>query len=440
MSGTSNELVCRTDGRRVKVRAAQLGGVDAVEVGDDGLTLTVTFLGKAPARAVPGEHTHRRRPPDHRHRGRRGVRRARGGPGARRPAVRHARPDRRHLPVHGSPSWTPIRTGGPAPSPFPASTSATSPRGVRLPARLPDPLRLQGRAARLPAGLPRRAGHRLHGARLRHDPPPDPGPAGADHARTGSSATPPTSARRSSSCSPTPPTRSATSRTRWPRRRISTPPAAGSPYAAMSGSSTTRCTTASTHVPSSRSRPYGDADAAARARSASPPSTSARLGPRDRPETGTVIDDRDLAVLDERGSVEVFEPVVADEPLELRPAHNTIRLWTWGDEVCSLPKGATSATLRDEWADEECQVRSLELAPGDLLRARGGAGGALRHAGRRRPRPPSGRAPHLRHPGRGPARSTSRSWRSPGPPEDALRLPRLSVDARRHATASRSRT
>lgn len=91
------------------------------------------------------------------------------------------------------------------------------------------------------------------------------------------------------------------------------------------------------------------------------------LGPRDRPAIGTVIDDRDLAVLDERGSVEVFEPVVADEPLALRPEHNTIRFWTWGDEVCSLPEGATSATLRDAWADEECQVRTLELAPGDLL-------------------------------------------------------------------------
>ncbi|POX40266.1 putative baseplate assembly protein [Streptomyces sp. Ru73] len=89
-------------------------------------------------------------------------------------------------------------------------------------------------------------------------------------------------------------------------------------------------------------------------------------GPRDRPEPGSVIDDRDLAVLDERGSVEVFEPV-GDAPLRLRPAHNAIRLWTWGDEVCALPKGATSATLRDAWTDEECTARTLKLAPGDLL-------------------------------------------------------------------------
>ncbi|MGK5446015.1 putative baseplate assembly protein [Streptomyces radiopugnans] len=88
------------------------------------------------------------------------------------------------------------------------------------------------------------------------------------------------------------------------------------------------------------------------------------LGPRDRPRTGTVIDDRDLAVLEERGSVEVFEPV-GEAPLRLRPEHNTIRLWTWGGEQCALPKGATSATLRDEWAGER---------PGEVAGDRGGEG------------------------------------------------------------------
>lgn len=92
------------------------------------------------------------------------------------------------------------------------------------------------------------------------------------------------------------------------------------------------------------------------------------LDPHDRPEPGTVIDENDLGDLDERGSVEVFEPVVATDPLELRTAHNAIRLWTWGGEVPTLPKGTTSATLRDEWRDREtCQERRLELKPGDLL-------------------------------------------------------------------------
>ncbi|MEU9449270.1 putative baseplate assembly protein [Streptomyces sp. NPDC048277] len=92
------------------------------------------------------------------------------------------------------------------------------------------------------------------------------------------------------------------------------------------------------------------------------------LDPHDRPEPGTVIDENDLGDLDERGSVEVFEPVVSADPLELRVAHNAIRLWTWGGEVCALPRGATSATLRDRWQDPEtCRDRRLALRPGDLL-------------------------------------------------------------------------
>ncbi|BCL31758.1 putative baseplate assembly protein [Streptomyces aurantiacus] len=92
------------------------------------------------------------------------------------------------------------------------------------------------------------------------------------------------------------------------------------------------------------------------------------LDPHDRPEPGTVIDDGDLAELDERGSVEVFEPVASADPLELRAAHNAIRLWSWGGEVRSLPKGATAATLRDEWRDPEtCEERRLGLRPGDLI-------------------------------------------------------------------------
>ncbi|WP_406418109.1 putative baseplate assembly protein [Streptomyces sp. NBC_01614] len=92
------------------------------------------------------------------------------------------------------------------------------------------------------------------------------------------------------------------------------------------------------------------------------------LDPHDRPEPGTVIDETDLGDLDERGSVEVFEPVVTADPLELRVAHNAIRLWSWGGEVCTLPKGATSATLRDAWVDPEtCRDRRLDLRPGDVL-------------------------------------------------------------------------
>ncbi|MEV5342179.1 putative baseplate assembly protein [Streptomyces sp. NPDC052676] len=92
------------------------------------------------------------------------------------------------------------------------------------------------------------------------------------------------------------------------------------------------------------------------------------LDPHDRPEPGTVIPEADLGDLDERGSVEVFEPVPATEPLRLRVAHNAIRLWSWGGEVRVLPKGATAATLRDAWTDPEtCRERRLDLHPGDVL-------------------------------------------------------------------------
>lgn len=45
----------------------------------------------------------------------------------------------------------------------------------------------------------------------------------------------------------------------------------------------------------------------------------------------------------------IFQPLVEDRkaPIELYEAHNEIRIYTWGDEQCCLPKGATSATLID---------------------------------------------------------------------------------------------
>lgn len=84
-------------------------------------------------------------------------------------------------------------------------------------------------------------------------------------------------------------------------------------------------------------------------------------GPRHR--YATVIDDRDA---DELPDAEFFEPLEPG-PAELHPEHNVIRFWTWGDDDCVLRRGATSATLRDEWADEEHTRRALCLSPGDLL-------------------------------------------------------------------------
>jgi len=46
------------------------------------------------------------------------------------------------------------------------------------------------------------------------------------------------------------------------------------------------------------------------------------------------------------GSYEVFEPIQSD-PIKLNPHHNEIKFYTWGDQNCCLPRGATAATLLD---------------------------------------------------------------------------------------------
>ncbi len=57
---------------------------------------------------------------------------------------------------------------------------------------------------------------------------------------------------------------------------------------------------------------------------------------------------------------EIFE---LTHDLSLRAAHNRISLYTWGDEACCLPAGATRATLRDS-ADP---AAALQLQVGDVL-------------------------------------------------------------------------
>jgi hypothetical protein len=43
-----------------------------------------------------------------------------------------------------------------------------------------------------------------------------------------------------------------------------------------------------------------------------------------------------------------FEPLTESKTLTFRRAHNTIRIYSWGDLECCLPRGATRATLLDE--------------------------------------------------------------------------------------------
>jgi hypothetical protein len=49
---------------------------------------------------------------------------------------------------------------------------------------------------------------------------------------------------------------------------------------------------------------------------------------------------------------EVFEPI-EKKTVQLYVAHNDIPFYTWGDEECCLPCGATTATLKDEWLPEK---------------------------------------------------------------------------------------
>jgi predicted phage baseplate assembly protein len=69
-------------------------------------------------------------------------------------------------------------------------------------------------------------------------------------------------------------------------------------------------------------------------------------------------------ILFETSGGQGFHPM-GTRDVSLRPAHNRIELWTWGDSECCLPTGATRATLADGEGDGEGD--GLELAPGDVL-------------------------------------------------------------------------
>jgi hypothetical protein len=72
-----------------------------------------------------------------------------------------------------------------------------------------------------------------------------------------------------------------------------------------------------------------------------------------------VVDaDRARALLLGAAPPQVFEPM---EERALYRAHNRIAFYTWGDDRCCLPRGATRATLQDDL------TARLMLAPGDVL-------------------------------------------------------------------------
>jgi hypothetical protein len=57
-----------------------------------------------------------------------------------------------------------------------------------------------------------------------------------------------------------------------------------------------------------------------------------------------------------REKYEVFEPLLArrlSNTIPLYKDHNLIEFYTWKDQECCLPRGATSATLKDSWKDPD---------------------------------------------------------------------------------------
>ena len=106
---------------------------------------------------------------------------------------------------------------------------------------------------------------------------------------------------------------------------------------------------------------------------------------------GQVLSLDDLAFIP-ASHYEVFAPLTADpaQKIHIYPAHNRMAFYTWGDGSeggeCCLPKGATSATLKDAWEPEpesenpytqtayekpapppQARKRMLRLQPGDVL-------------------------------------------------------------------------
>ncbi|MFD9005526.1 putative baseplate assembly protein [Streptomyces sp. NPDC059582] len=80
------------------------------------------------------------------------------------------------------------------------------------------------------------------------------------------------------------------------------------------------------------------------------------------PQTGAVLPAELLAA----GHHPVYRPLERRD-IVLRPEHNSIGLWTWGDQDHCLPAGTTRATLLDQRPPGTGKDRALRLAPGDVI-------------------------------------------------------------------------
>jgi hypothetical protein len=66
------------------------------------------------------------------------------------------------------------------------------------------------------------------------------------------------------------------------------------------------------------------------------------------PQDRRILSQQDLLHLP-TGSYEVFEPLLAASSVQIYAAHSRVSFYTWGDCECCLAQGATSATLVDKW-------------------------------------------------------------------------------------------
>jgi hypothetical protein len=79
----------------------------------------------------------------------------------------------------------------------------------------------------------------------------------------------------------------------------------------------------------------------------------------------TQINEPRGALPNDKVQVALDQQAIAFETLhkiELFVAHNRMEFYTWGDDVCYLPKGATEATLADDGSDG-----AIQLVPGDAV-------------------------------------------------------------------------
>jgi hypothetical protein len=101
-----------------------------------------------------------------------------------------------------------------------------------------------------------------------------------------------------------------------------------------------------------------------------------------------VVAKETLDSLPQPADYEVFEPV-STGPVRFYQALNRIAFYTWGDHQCCLPAGATSATLKDEWVQQQQPGPPSQYPPAHHEAAREEWGYGSAHQEQKPPAPPA---------------------------------------------------